>query len=1507
MRVSGIPNKYEILQEYYYEINGEDITYNEAITRYYQLDDNTRTDFLNYYDDYCKEYYGDDSIEYTPLDENGYGWRHLTDEQRKNSKKSSIRLKYSIEAFAKKQGMIIDPQWAVYSAEEIIQMEDEGVNIPKEVLEIAHSIYESNAVSYISTTTDAEDEATSEKEPFLDLVPKAAKKIDKCEENNEKISDAVDELLPEKREAESIVKDRMKKQLESLQEYEDLIREWNQIQTKVNNGEALSDKEAQRYAELTGMFEEKESNSDDSGFNIDKNSIARSLNEINIYAALGEELADETIEVADNLADYTSKTNYKTTSKSISNEIGFLASIIAMAKGKSLAKEAGKVGNNTKEYSSDTKQSVNDIASILDIKDQITTETPQEKDSTTGTGAVQETDPESQQAKDEARLPGVTNEEEDFVITDENVLQLINEAQGAKGDLAKQLVHAAKSIKVSKSGKTFAKFANLKVTKLVKQFKEEKAEREDKVAQLEDENKQSKKSIEDITGQSEAEIDEEVQGGKEDDPEKYNGMEESDKSNVDKNKQNISENNQEIETLSQEDIQAQEEFKQNTAKEKRVIDEGIPTETENLATNTEYDQEIIPAYKEQLEFTKNTGTTLKRIGKYRFKLGLNQGFIFSRKGILNMVKGLRSMSIGKTAENQASSFIVRASEKMTSKAVSDGTETLNSLNEVNNQIVQITGEDTPQGQTGEDSQQSEEQQQQAQNGAGTVATGAASAGASAESTTEVQEQDKQQADTAIQAATGSIQMQEPQTGAVPVSAMSVAKNMEQSVKEKEETGKSGAVKSKVSSGGKSSSSEQIPEISKDNAKSEASKGQSEMNDSKSDVQKDNQETKSITRDEEKSEQQLEKDAKKLQKNMKKEAKDIQKRQKESERIQKQQEQIIARFEELSVQNEQLTAEAQAAAQNPATQPAAQPQGQQQGGGLLASNSSGQAPENPVVQEKVAMIESNNQIISGLGRQFTSNDRKVQRNLKAIKKSQKYIKTTSKRFEKITKLKEKKATERQKAEEEKQAKLQKRLGIVGIFEKVFGVVTSVGSLLMCIPGCQGLGTTILYMGIRGTLLCAVVKAAILIANGDIKQALMTLGMSIATAALSMVGAGAAATGALQIASASLNVVSSAASLGASVQEFRGKDSGILGSIATIAGAASAITGAANSFSNLGKAGSNLAKTSQVFMQAGSITSTTGQMINQVRQWQGKEGDSKVANILGYVGMGLTIAGSMGNMADKISQNRKINQTQESGDKSDKGDKTDKTDNKDKTDKENKTEKNKKDDNKTDKTDKDSDNKNDTAAAAQSTADVSSSTESTPAEEAAMAEPDTELGGDMQQQAEELKSATAQDPSQATQETVDEINQTAEANSNPNKKPPEQRKLDDLDPDIFKKPETPQEKAAAFAKATKAAGVDINKKFDKTTVALDTEKLNALSASIQANAKPKTSFLDKAQPYLKALGAGAQLATSLMSGKEESNQESPKKQTSTYKESKRIKEIKKKRRKRLQSLQRYFANR
>ena len=195
MRITGIPNKYEILQQYYLEENGKEITYNEAVNLYYQLNAEEKEDFVKYYNDYCKEFYGNDSVEYEPIDANGYSWKDPSNHS-KGSKTNDIKTKYTLEAYAKENGLVIDPQWAGYSAEEIIQMENNGVNIPQDVLDIAHTIYETSASNYISTDADEQEEPTSEKEPLLDLIPKTVKKIEKCEQNNEKISDIIDELLP---------------------------------------------------------------------------------------------------------------------------------------------------------------------------------------------------------------------------------------------------------------------------------------------------------------------------------------------------------------------------------------------------------------------------------------------------------------------------------------------------------------------------------------------------------------------------------------------------------------------------------------------------------------------------------------------------------------------------------------------------------------------------------------------------------------------------------------------------------------------------------------------------------------------------------------------------------------------------------------------------------------------------------------------------------------------------------------------------------------------------------------------------------------------------------------------------------------------------------------------------------------------------------------------------------------------------------------------------------------
>ena len=516
MQINGVPNKYEIYQEYYLETNGEQISYTDALRLFYQMNNEERTNFEQYYKD---------ETGYEIVDANGisYGENIVVTDTGKtkkvktkkktadgsfggwevkdvkvytsNSNKAYIDMKYTIEGYAKEKGIILDPVWSQYSAEEIMRMKNNGVNIPQDIVDIASSILETTATNYESNgEEEAEDSTeTTEKEPFLELIPKAEKKIEKCNETNDKISSEIDSILPEKQKQERNLADKMKSQRNSLEEYEKQIREWRTLQDKVNNGEVLSDTEAKRYAEITGMLEDRKSDSED--FQIDKNEIAKSLNQINILALLGDKLAEETIEIGDTLADYTSKTNYKTTKKSATQEVGLLRSIIAMANGKTLAKEATKIGNDTKNYSEETTNSVNDIASLLGVENSITTTSPTEEqqnspeiktaeesvDKTKTNAEAQENISATNEEQDQTKATEETNDsqQEDFIITDDNVNALIEEADSINSDLAQQLISALNASKSAKSDKSFALIADKTISKIVKEYQEEEARRQD--------------------------------------------------------------------------------------------------------------------------------------------------------------------------------------------------------------------------------------------------------------------------------------------------------------------------------------------------------------------------------------------------------------------------------------------------------------------------------------------------------------------------------------------------------------------------------------------------------------------------------------------------------------------------------------------------------------------------------------------------------------------------------------------------------------------------------------------------------------------------------------------------------------------------------------------------------------------------------------------------------------------------------------------------------------------
>ena len=1345
MQVESLPNKFKIFQDYYLYVNGEIISYSEALRLYSQLDSDAKLDFEKFYKDetgyeiITPNGYGLDYSGKLEADENGNlvvkGTKNLSSkkstkvkqadgsikwEKTKTTanvyatgasalKSNSINIKYTIEAYAKKSGKILDPQWSGYSAEEIISMFEDGVDIPQDIVDLANSILQTTGTNVEGSNDPAEegDDETTEKEPYLDLIPKAKKKIEKCNDTNNKISDKINDLLPEKQRQEKNFKKKVENQKKSLDEYESQLREWRTLQNKVNNGEALSDSEAKRYAQITGMLEDK-NNKDDMQF--DKNEIARSLNDINILAVLGEKLAEETIEIGDTLADYTSQTNYKMTSQTVSHEIGFIGTIMAMAQGKNLAKEANKVGNETKEYSTDTTHSVSDIAEILGVQNSVLSSSElqnAEGDAPVAETNTQETDtpasdkPEdtveneneyNPKAEEETKDPSTT-EAEDFIVNDENVKELIKEGGHIHSDLKKQTVKAIRNNSDAIGDKKFAKYANYKIKRIIKQYQDEEAKREEEIAKLEQENKEAKDKLEKLTGKSGDELDKEINGQNNKNSDDQNGMSESDKKEVENLKSSIQTNNQRIGELKEAAQSSIDEFKNKTNKEKSRISSAVPSENQNLEANTEYKEKEIPQDKEALNFTDKSGETLTKMGKYRVIVGLKQiASLQFKKGFKNFTKGSTSTAIGFSAQIVGSLPTPKIADKATTRAIRNETSAIEGLNQADAMISSITGEETTQSTY--DSNKQAEQDQTAGNteeGAqdtadgtdvtGTTTTAPAAQSAPAQQTTSAKTTESTSEGSATGAATpiAKIKTSEIQSSTNSVEkAVSKAQptvssnNKTETPEEKKEEKEVNTAASATTSTSSKKSGSKKEEMTDDKAQDTVDKAKDSAKDSSKDSE-------NVKKDTDKTTKELEKETKQLTKQMKKDEKEIIKMTKESERAAKKQEEMVAEYEAIVAENEQLTAEdmnaqrqaqiqgqnqAQAQSSN-ATAQADTQSVQQQAATLGSTAAQGNATQTPNADK----IASNDARLNEIGVSFEASGKVITRNRTKIIKLQKSTKVTQKKVTKKTKVIEKKNKEAEKKEQDKQKKLAKQLGAVGIAENQFSITLSTGTILLLSPWTHAVGEVMVAIGTYGVAACGVTKGVINLANGNLTAALMSIGQAAITVAASQVGVGSAAGGVLGAVTSGLNVVASSADMVNNIRAVQGKEaSGVFSKISAIAGAASAVTSAASILSSLGQSGTfgQIAKIGSV---VGSAMSSTSQLMTSFGS------DSKFASVLGAVGGAISMAASIGMLADnKMNKaSEKNEENKETKEKTESTENNNGTDSKDKTDsKDNKTE-------------------------------------------------------------------------------------------------------------------------------------------------------------------------------------------------------------------------------------------
>lgn len=195
-----------------------------------------------------------------------------------------FKTKYNV--IYKQQAMnceITDSQWAIYSADEILAMEQNGTVIPKDVVEWAHSQQQLDVTNYIiETDADSEDETIADNLTDTDalsvLQATAKKNINKVEKASEKIKDKQTKYEKISEEASKVKKskeDTFKKKVEDIKT---LKKEWDELNTKRENGK-LSFVEQQKFNKLSKELKKSDKTLDNE-MNFGSNELEDFLDEL---------------------------------------------------------------------------------------------------------------------------------------------------------------------------------------------------------------------------------------------------------------------------------------------------------------------------------------------------------------------------------------------------------------------------------------------------------------------------------------------------------------------------------------------------------------------------------------------------------------------------------------------------------------------------------------------------------------------------------------------------------------------------------------------------------------------------------------------------------------------------------------------------------------------------------------------------------------------------------------------------------------------------------------------------------------------------------------------------------------------------------------------------------------------------------------------------------------------------------------------------------------------------
>ena len=326
-----------------------------------------------------------------------------------------------------------DPNWQGYSYEEIIQMENNGVKIPQEVLLWAHAQQESDIVSYEiiesealndNNTSTGEISNSSDINTLLKNAQIYTVKSTSAQKTAEEDAERYSELSTQAKKIQSENKNTYKDELEKISK---LTKEWKQLDTKNKNG-TLNSSEKNRYNELSKTInsENNNNNKKEVAFNEKElDELLSSMSGLSEKTTENTKIADETIQASEALSNKikTYNTSQQThNSKGVLDEGSFDNPItgtnafsiesVSMEAGKNLENQSNEtdailtedsnleVKEFAKEYSRKAKEAVKS-------SNNSTSKSNNETDTTTSETETKTEEPEQEKTKTFTVKPAV--------------------------------------------------------------------------------------------------------------------------------------------------------------------------------------------------------------------------------------------------------------------------------------------------------------------------------------------------------------------------------------------------------------------------------------------------------------------------------------------------------------------------------------------------------------------------------------------------------------------------------------------------------------------------------------------------------------------------------------------------------------------------------------------------------------------------------------------------------------------------------------------------------------------------------------------------------------------------------------------------------------------------------------------------------------------------------------------------------------------------------------------